>query len=553
MSDRTIPILNTSACNEKNARCSNASDIIKEDLLSYCRTQEERWKEAFLNLADNDPNSKHKTILKGIIKDIIEEPDSQKARKICEQEFGESYRQCQWEDEIDIYMQYFSNIKDISQFNLSHKTFCILMKRARSTIINWYEGNGLPKYRDDVIKLAFWAKCTIKETNKLLECAGKHRLYVKGAGDTYDNRDSLVDTVYIHMLRHGNYSFADAQGLIKEMNRVIQEEIKAQNERGSIVLEHTPSSNSGNLEKLLKKVKNSDISFLNFIRKHVDSFVYNYQTLYDILYSDFEEQYDINNKGVESHRKYSNKSSLNSLLGISAGPKRRWKNSLVKIIYAAIPQKAKQTALTDTDYHTISRKDLIVLGLILNWDLTKINMVVLPTCKEAPIYGRGIKECLLWNAFYTGAELHVDEFPEKANELYESECIYTIFKTAVEKTSNTKFGNDETSKQELIAALNKHLLEYETLYYEHEYYMPPSVIQRKKSRNQINKEYNHKFPCCNALHSLKVFEWIKSTVVELNMPIVTENMQEILELYPEKQLFDYIVSFIAQEMEESHL
>ena len=137
--------------------------------------------------------------------------------------------------------------------------------------------------------------------------------------------------------------------------------------------------------------------------------------------------------------------------------------------------------------------------------------------------------------------------------MYELECIYTIFKTAVEKTSNTKFGNDETGKQELIAVLNKHLIEYETLYYEHEYYMPPSVIQRKKSRDQINKEYNHKFPCCNALHSLKVFEWIKSTVAELNMPIVTENMQEILELYPEKQLFDYIVSFIAQEMEESHL
>ena len=354
------------------------------------------------------------------------------------------------------------------------------------------------------------------------------------------------------MLRHENYSFADTQKLIKEMNCVIQEKIKVQNEKESIVLSHAPSSDSGNLEKLLKKVKNSDVSFFNFIREHVDSFIYNYQTLYDILYSDFETQYDVNNKGVESNRKDSDKFSLNSLIGISAGSKRRWKNSLVKIIYAAIPQKTSQIPLTDTDYHTISRKDLIVLGLILNWDLTKINMV-LSTCKESPIYGRGIKECILWNTFNTGADLGVDEFPEKANELYESECIYTIFKNAVEKISDTKFGNNETGKKELIVTLNKQLIEYETLYYEHEYNMPSGVIRQKKSRGQIDEEYIRKFPCCNALHSLKVFEWIKSTVDEINMPIVTESMQEILELYPERQLFDYIVSFIAQEMEENHL
>ena len=82
--------------------------------------------------------------------------------------------------------------------------------------------------------------------------------------------------------------------------------------------------------------------------------------------------------------------------------------------------------------------------------------------------------------------------------------------------------------------------------------MPSGVIQRKKSKEQINEEYIRKFPCCNALHSLKVFEWIKSTAAEIDLPIVTENLQEILELYPEKQLFDYIVSFMAQEMEESH-
>lgn len=549
MDNKMSTLMDTSNCNEKNANCIDASDI-KEKILPYCRTQEERWQGAFLNLADKDPNSMHKTILNGIIKDIIEESDKEKAKQISEQEFGKTITLSAWEGSINIYTQYFSNIKDISQFELSHKAFCVLLNRARSTIINWYNGKGLPKYRDDVIKLAFWSKYTVEETNKLLECAGKHTLYVKGSGDSKENKNTLVDTVYMHMLRHGNYSFANAQKLIKETNRAIQKKIQNQNKEGVIVLSHNPSSDSKNMEELLEKVGNSDTDFLTFIKQHVDSFIYDYQTLYDILCSDFETQYDINNKSVKNHRD-SYKSSLNSLLGVSAGPKRRWKNSLVKIIYAAIPQKTKQTQLTDTDYHTISRKDLIVLGLILNRDLAGVNML-LKTCKEEPIYGRGIGECIIWNALETGAELEVDEFPEKATELYESECIYTIFKNAVERNGNAQFENGEMDKEKLKAALNRKLSEYETLYHEHEYSMPSGVIQRKKSKEQINEEYIRKFPCCNALHSLKVFEWIKSTAAEIDLPIVTENLQEILELYPEKQLFDYIVSFMAQEMEESH-
>ena len=436
---------------------------------------------------------------------------------------------------------------NISQFDLSHKAFCVLLNRSRGTIINWYNGKGLPKYRDDVIKLAFWAKYTVEETNKLLACAGKHSLYVKGS----ENKNTLVDTVYIHMLNHGNYSFAKAQKLIKETNQVIQQKIQAQNKEGVIVLSHEPSSDSKNMEKLLlNKVGNSDADFLTFIKQHVDSFIYDYQKLYDILCSDFETQYDVNNKNVVNHRD-SYTSSLNSLLGISAGPKRRWKNSLVKIIYAALPQKTKQTQLVDTDYHTISRKDLIVLGLILNRDLPGVNML-LKTCKEEPIYGRGIGECIIWNALETGAELEVDEFPKKAAELYELDCIYTIFKNALEQNGDIQFENDETNQEKLKAALNKKLSEYERLYYEHEYKMPSDVIRRNKSKEQINKDYIRKSPCCNALHSLKVFEWIKSTVAEIGLPIVTENLQEILDLYPEKQLFDYIVSFIAQEMEENH-
>ena len=546
MNKKMSTLMNTSDCNKENAKCIDASDI-KGKILPSCRTQEERWQEAFLNLADKDPNSKHKTILNGIVKDIIKESNKEKAKQISEQEFGKTIRLSAWEGDIDIYTQYFSKIKDISQFDLSHKAFCVLLNRSRGTIINWYNGKGLPKYRDDVIKLAFWAKYTVEETNKLLACAGKHSLYVKGS----ENKNTLVDTVYIHMLNHGNYSFAKAQKLIKETNQVIQQKIQAQNKEGVIVLSHEPSSDSKNMEKLLlNKVGNSDADFLTFIKQHVDSFIYDYQKLYDILCSDFETQYDVNNKNVVNHRD-SYTSSLNSLLGISAGPKRRWKNSLVKIIYAALPQKTKQSQLVDTDYHTISRKDLIVLGLILNRDLPGVNML-LKTCKEEPIYGRGIGECIIWNALETGAELEVDEFPKKAAELYELDCIYTIFKNALEQNGDIQFENDETNQEKLKAALNKKLSEYERLYYEHEYKMPSDVIRRNKSKEQINKDYIRKSPCCNALHSLKVFEWIKSTVAEIGLPIVTENLQEILDLYPEKQLFDYIVSFIAQEMEENH-
>lgn len=178
--------------------------------------------------------------------------------------------------------------------------------------------------------------------------------------------------------------------------------------------------------------------------------------------------------------------------------------------------------------------------------------MLLKTCKEEPIYGRGIGECIIWNALETGAELEVDDFPKKAAELYELDCISTIFKNAVEQNDDIQFENDETDQEKLKAVLNQKLIEYETLYYEHEYKMPSDVIRRNKSKEQINKEYIRKSPCCNALHSLKVFEWIKSTVAEIGLPIVTENLQEILDLYPEKQLFDYIVSFIAQEMEENH-
>lgn len=348
MDKKMSTLMNTSDCNKENAKCIDASDI-KGKILPSCRTQEERWQEAFLNLADKDPNSKHKTILNGIVKDIIKESNKEKAKQISEQEFGKTIRLSAWEGDIDIYAQYFSKIKDISQFDLSHKAFCVLLNRARGTIINWHNGKGLPKYRDDVIKLAFWAKYTVEETNKLLACAGKHSLYVKGS----ENKNTLVDTVYIHMLNHRNYSFAKAQKLIKETNQVIQQKIQAQNKEGVIVLSHDPSSDSKNMEKLLlNKVGNSDADFLTFIKQHVDSFIYNYQKLYDILCSDFETQYDVNNKNVVNHRD-SYTSSLNSLLGISAGPKRRWKNSLVKIIYAALPQKTKQTQLVDTDYHTI--------------------------------------------------------------------------------------------------------------------------------------------------------------------------------------------------------
>lgn len=66
MNKKMSTLMNTSDCNKENAKCIDASDI-KGKILPSCRTQEERWQEAFLNLADKDPNSKHKTILKDAI------------------------------------------------------------------------------------------------------------------------------------------------------------------------------------------------------------------------------------------------------------------------------------------------------------------------------------------------------------------------------------------------------------------------------------------------------------------------------------------------------
>lgn len=546
MDSKKILLTDTSVCNKKNAECINALQI-KERILPYCRTQEERWQEAFLNLISEDLNVQSKTIKKGIIKDIIEEPNKKRARELSEREFGKTAF-LEPKGNIDIYQQYFSDIEDLSQFKISHQLLYVLLSRARSTIINWCNGKGIPRYREDVIKLAFWSKCTIEETNKLLECAGKHKLYVKGSGDSKENKNSLVDAVYIYMLCHQNYSFARAEKLIWETNSIVQKKIKAQNKSDVILLNNDPYSDSKNMEALLCEVENSDSDFLSFIREHIDSFIYDYQSLYDMLYIDFEKQYDINNKGVLEHRD-SYTSSLNSLLGISSGPNRRWKNSLVKLIYSAIPQKIKPTQLMDTDFHTISRKDLIVLGMILNRDLAGMNML-LDTCKEPPIYGRGIGECIIWNALETGVELSVAEFPDKAKNLYELECIYTVLKRALEKKNYIREDENEISvKPQIIKYLNLQLSEYEALYYEHEYNISLGVTQYKRSREEINEDYIRKFPCCNALHSLQVFEWIKSTAVEMKLPVVMESLQDIFELYPEKQMFDYIVTFIAHEME----
>ena len=374
------------------------------------------------------------------------------------------------------------------------------------------------------------------------------------------------------MLNHKNYSFANAQKLISETNRVIQQRIKIMNVNAGIELKYDPSSDSENMEKLLSELGSSDSDFLTFIKKYIDNFIYDYQSLYDMLYKDFEEKYDINNKGVEEYRD-SYKTSLNSLLGISSGSDRRWKNSLVKIVYAAIPpdkkqeqQKKKQdrqkknkteangtqAPLINADFHTISRKDLIVLGLILNRSLNGVNEL-LGTCKEPPIYGKSVGECIIWNALETDIELGIEEFPEKAEDLYESECIYTVFKKSLEQNAYIRKDEDiNTAKPKIIELLNMKLSEYETLYYEHMYKMEADTLNYKRSREKIDKEYRRKSPCCNALHSLQVFEWIKSAATEIQVKEVIDNLQDIFELYPEKQLFDYIVSFIAQEMEEDN-
>lgn len=571
MKNEKLPLVSTSKCNEKNANCSTISEI-RDEVLPYCKTQKERWTEAFLSLTNEDLNVEGKTIKKGILKDIIEEPDKEKAEQIAIREFGETAILSETKGTINIYKQYFSNIESASQFKISKQVLSVLLNRGRATISNWCDGKDSPKYRDDIIKLAFWAKCTIEETNKLLACAGKHGLYIKGSGDSKVNVNSLVDAVYIHMLNHKNYSFANAQKLILETNRVIQKRIKIMNANAGMELKYDPSSDSENMEKLLSELGSSDSDFLTFIEKHIDNFIYDYQSLYDMLYKDFEEKYDINNKGVEEYRD-SYKTSLNSLLGISSGSDRRWKNSLVKIVYAAIPpdkkqeqQKKKQnrqkknmneangtqTPLINADFHTISRKDLIVLGLILNRSLNGVNEL-LGTCKEPPIYGKGIGECIIWNALETDVELGIDKFPEKAEDLYEAECIYTVFKKSLEQNAYIrKDENVNTLKPKIIKLLNMKLSEYETLYYEHMYKMKADTLNYKRSREEIDAEYRRKSPCCNALHSLQVFEWIKSAATEIQVKEVIDNLQDIFELYPEKQLFDYIVSFIAQEMEEDN-
>lgn len=571
MNNGKIPLMSTAKCNKENAECSDISEI-RDKVLPYCRTQEERWKEAFLSLINGDVNTEDKTIKKGILKDIIEEPDKEKAEQIVVQEFGETAVLSEAKGTINIYERYFSNIKDVSQFKISKQVLSVLLNRGRSTIINWCDGKDAPKYRDDIIKLAFWAKCTIEETNKLLECAGKHGLYIKGSGDSKGNANSLVDAVYIHMLSHKNYSFANAKKLISETNRVIQERIKAMNGNAEITLKYDLSSDSKHMEELLFEVNNNDFEFLTFIKEHIDNFIYDYQSLYAMLYKDFEEKYDINNKGVEEYRD-SCKTSLNSLLGISSGTDRRWKNSLVKIVYAAIPPEKKQeqqkkrqdrqkksmaeanrtqAPLINTDFHTISRKDLIVLGLILNRSLNGMNEL-LGACKEPPIYGKGIGECIIWNTLETDVELGIEEFPKKVKNLYKSECIYTVFKKSLEQ--NAYIRKDEsinTVKPKIIELLNMKLSEYETLYYEHMYKTKANTIH-KRSREEIDAEYRCKFPCCNALHSLQVFEWIKSAATEIEIQEVIDDLQDIFDLYPEKQLFDYIVTFIAQEMEENNL
>ena len=156
----------TANCNTVNVeRCEEPVDFINL-IFPYCKTISQRWSEKMKELMNEDLSVPFKTIKKGIITDICTLTDPAQIKQMVDQEFGTSLSS----SEKTVYEQYFKN-KSLSKFSVNANALARLGNNdfTINTIKSWINGTTSPQDREYVLKLAFWAKYNIEETNKLLE------------------------------------------------------------------------------------------------------------------------------------------------------------------------------------------------------------------------------------------------------------------------------------------------------------------------------------------------------------------------------------------------
>lgn len=506
--------------------CESPEDFRKK-ILHSCRVTSERWSESVNSLIDKRLDAPQKTIMKGIISDIFFITDSDERKKYVDRElgthqFGVNPKRGETKTQKTIYELYFQD-KTINEFDLNLKVLGCMGSSddgfgnfSRNTLGNWCKGT-IPQDRNKVIRLAFWAKYTIEETDKLLESAGMHKLYLKGTGSSNcKSKSSLQDLVYIFMLRNENFSFATAQEIVYELDQILMDVEKEE-------FANKEKDQTQNILKKLKKLKFCRADFISYFESNLPDLLSSYRTLYGYLAQKFIEKYDVckgnSDNGMSNSIRTLTCSRLKSpeieKVNQKRGLRKRcneddeWRESLINTLYAAfladadVPlEKEDKEDETNTEdkkkkkeqpmERVFSRKDIIILGLILNSSMKEINESLLGPAQEPHLYGRDFMENVIAKVTSCpGCELQANVITDKFTREYQ--YYYGI------------------TKEEFGTALNSLMFFYDNR----------GKHCSNSDRLKYKDELTYFVDVINALRSLKKYEWIKSVSI-------------IKEIYPRK-------------------
>ena len=508
--------------------CESPEDFRKK-ILHSCRATSERWSDSVNSLIDKRLDAPQKTIMKGIISDIFFITDSDERKKYVDRElgthqFGVNPKRGETKTQKTIYELYFQD-KTINEFDLNPQVLGCMGSSddgfgnfSRNTLGNWCKGT-IPQDRNKVIRLAFWAKYTIEETDKLLESAGMHKLYLKGTGSSNcKSKSSLQDLVYIFMLRNKNYSFATAQEIVYELDQILMDVEKEE-------FANKEKDQTQNVLKKLKELKFCHADFISYFESNLPDLLSSYRTLYGYLAKEFIEKYDVckgnSDSGMSNSIRTLTSSRLKSPEMAEVKRKRgvrsrrndddEWRESLINTLYAAfladadvqLKKKDKEDEINKEDKkkkkekkqpmeRVFSRKDIIVLGLILNSSMKEINESLLGSAQEPRLYGRDFMETVIAKATSCpGCELQANVIADKFTREYQ--YYYGI------------------TKEEFGTALNSLMFFYDNR----------GKHCDNSDRLKYKDELTYFVDVINALRSLKKYEWIKSVSI-------------IKEIYPRK-------------------
>ena len=175
------------------------------------------------------------------------------------------------------------------------------------------------------------------------------------------------------------------------------------------------------------------------------------------------------------------------------------------------------------------RRDIIVLGLILNKSYKGINDL-LGMCKEPPLYGKDYTESIVINALVRNRAKKVS-YEKIVDDLYDEDLIEYY-----------KVTPDEVKSQ--FSIYNDIYIEYKN----RSNYDP-------KQKAEAEGFYSCNAPAINALVSLRTFQWIKNMYSELEpyMHVDTKKQVSLIDWFPEKVLFEYLISCAAADIKRGEL